>query len=330
MPLKIYKRGNTFHYRGTVAGRRLRGSTGAQDKDTAARVTAEIEARHWKGHLDGPASVLTFAQAAMLYRAAGKPTRYLTKIEDHWKDTLIKDITPGAIRQSANILYPGTAGATKNRHVIVPTQAIINHAAESELCPRIKIKRFPVETKAKRPATWAWVEAFMAHARLPHLKALAPFLFLTGCRISEALAVEWDDVDFENRNVLIRETKIGKERRAHLPQLLIVLLAGLEREEGKTVFRYAHKGAARGSWDKTIARAGIEPLSYHSTRHGFATKLLHEGIDPVTVAKLGGWASVQHVFQTYGHAKDDPTLTDRLIDTDLTQPRPVIAKKAWK
>jgi hypothetical protein len=43
MPLKIYRRGPIWHYRGTVAGRRLRGSTGTTDKDVAARIAAERE-----------------------------------------------------------------------------------------------------------------------------------------------------------------------------------------------------------------------------------------------------------------------------------------------
>jgi hypothetical protein len=42
-----------------------------------------------------------------------------------------------------------------------------------------------------------------------------------------------------------------------------------------------------------------------------------QGIDPVTTAKLGGWKSPAHVFQTYGHAQDDVSLTDRLFETEI-------------
>lgn len=78
------------------------------------------------------------------------------------------DITAGAIQQSALVLYPKASGATRNRQVIVPTSAIINYAAESELCPRIRVKRFKIETKSKEPATLEWVNAFMEHSS-PHL-----------------------------------------------------------------------------------------------------------------------------------------------------------------
>jgi integrase len=51
-------------------------------------------------------------------------------------------------------------------------------------------------------------------------------------RVSEALAVECSDIDFKNKTVLIKQTKFGSERRAHLPQSLIVVLANLARSNG--------------------------------------------------------------------------------------------------
>src|SRR5262245_64574455 len=130
MPLKLYKRGKIWHYRGTVTGRLLRGSTKTASKETAQRIAANKEQSAWKGHLD-PQSVLTFAQAAMLYRQAQKSDRFLRNIEDYWKDTPVREITPGAIRAAAITLYPTAGPATRNRQAIVPTQAIINHAATS-------------------------------------------------------------------------------------------------------------------------------------------------------------------------------------------------------
>lgn len=214
MPLTVYRRGQIWHYRGSVAGRRLRGSTKTADKKIAQRITSAVEARHWKGALDGPEAVLTFANAAHLYLNAKKPDRFLAKLSAYWKDTLVKAINPGAIRQACIDLLPNAAGSTRNRHVIVPTQAIINHAASRALCQPIRVPRWPVEHHEKTPATWEWIEAFRAVAP-PHLGALALFMFCTGARISEALAVTWDDVDFSRRNVLIRQTKIGAERLAH-------------------------------------------------------------------------------------------------------------------
>jgi integrase len=319
MPLKIHRRGKVWHYRGTVAGRRLRGSTGSQSKEIAAQIAADIEAQAWKRRVHGPQAILTFSQAAMLYRAAGKSTRFLEPIEDYWRDTLVRDINAGAIRSSAIEILPNVSGATRNRQVIVPTQAIINHAAESELCTKISVKRFPTESKIKTPATWAWVQTFMRHSP-PHLGALACFMFLTGARISEALGLRWEDLDLQARTALIRQTKIGNERLAHLPAPLVAALANVEPLPRRTVFRYVAHASADKSWDAAIKRAGLPHLSFHSCRHGFATALLHAGVDVVTIAKRGGWKTPQHVLSTYGHASDDATITDVIVGTNLTQP----------
>jgi integrase len=318
MPVKLYRRGEIWHYRGTVAGRRLRGSTGTSDKTRAQRIAAEKEGRQWKGHLDGPASVLTFAQAALQYRAAGKSTTFLATVEDYWKDTPVLEITAGAIRRAAQTLYPSGRPATRNRKVIVPTQAIINHAARLELCPKISVERFKVVKREKEPVTWEWIQTFMAHAN-PHLGALACFMFLTGARVTEALSVTWEDVDLNAGKALIRQTKVGSERRAHLPAVLVAAIANIP-DRTETVFKHKNRQNANHQWHATIARAGIKPLSFHSCRHGFATAMLQAGVDPVTTAKRGGWKSPAHVFSTYGHAMDDETVTERIIGTNLAHP----------
>jgi hypothetical protein len=181
MPLKLYRRGKIWHYRGKVSERYLRGSCETADKDIAARKAAKIESDQWKCHLDGPQSVLSFAQAALMYRSAGKSTRFLERIEDYWKDTLVKDIRPGNIRQMAMTLFPEATNATRNRQAIVPCQAVINFAAESELSPFIRVKRFKVEKKIKPPFTLEWVNAFCDHSN-PYLGALVLFMFSTGAR----------------------------------------------------------------------------------------------------------------------------------------------------
>src|ERR1700747_3277679 len=88
------------------------------------------------------------------------------------------------------------------------------------------------------------------------------------------------------------ETKLGNERRAHLPQPLVVALANIPRSNSiRRVFWYLHRASCFKMWNRAIQAAKIERLSYHSFRHGFATSLLRAGVDVVTIAKLGGWKS---------------------------------------
>ncbi|KRA00278.1 integrase [Mesorhizobium sp. Root157] len=315
MPLKIYRRGEIWHYSGTVAKRRFRGTTGTSDKEEALRFTSEFEARQRAGNLYGPEAVLTFAQAAILYLKAEKNDRFVLKVASYWKNTPVRQINGGAVRQAAIVLHPNAGGATRNRQVIVPTQAIINFAASLDLCRNLKVKRFPVITKRKEPVTWEWVQKFMGAAS-PHMGALACFMFLTGARVSEALDVRWKDVDLHARRAVIRQGKLGgDERSAHLPPVLVAAIANIKsnREPGEKVFGYSSRDTAKPVWRAACKRAKIKQLSYHACRHGFATAMLHSGVDPITVAKLGGWKDAKHVFVTYGHAMHDDTLADKIV-----------------
>lgn len=324
MPLKLYKRGEIWHYRGTIAKRRLRGSTGHSDKEKASEYIAALEIRRRESARHG-AEDLTFAQAAIMYLNAEKPDRFVARVAAYWKNKPVREINSGAVRQAAIVLHPKGTGATRNRQVIVPTQAIINFAAEMDLCRHLKVKRFPVVTKRKEPATWEWVQAFMAVAS-PHLGALACFMFLTGARISEALNVRWEDVDLPARRATVRQGKLGgEERRAHLPPALLAAIANIpsNRDPSAKVFGYSSRDTAKPLWRAAIKRAKLKQLSFHACRHGFATAMLHAGIDPITVAKLGGWKDAKHVFSTYGHAMQDDTLADRIgtkIDTNAAEP----------
>lgn len=321
MPVRIYLRGQIWHYRGRAAGRRLRGTTGTADRKLAERIAAEAETRAWRRQFDEPEAEVSFAQAAIAYRAAEKPTRFLAKVEDHWRDTPLKAITAGAIIRSARELYPFASGATRNRQVIVPTQAIINHAAELGWCAPVKVKRFHVEPKTKRPVTLPWVEAFAAHAS-PHLGALAFFMFGTGARIGESVALTWSDVDLQAARATIRVTKPRRwERVAHLPSAVVAALANIpsNRAPEARVFGYLGRGSVKQPWDAAVARAGIERLTPHSCRHGFATAMLRLGIDVKTVAARGGWKDAGTVLRTYAHAIEDKSVTDALFDTKRTQ-----------
>lgn len=93
------------------------------------------------------------------------------------------------------------------------------------------------------------------------------------------------------------------------------------RNPDDQVFKYVDRESVRQVWDAAIKRAGIKKLSPHSCRHGFATSMLHAGIDVKTVAKLGGWKDVATLVRTYAHAMGDSTVTNVLFGTPLTRKR---------
>ncbi len=321
MPLTLHRRGKNWHYRGTVAGRRLRGSTGTADRAIAERIKAEVEAKAWDRRFDGPGAGLTMAQVFTAYLDADKPERFLLRLADYWKDTLVENVRPETVRQAAKKIYPGAAEPTWNRQVIKPTQAAINYAAELGWCQRISVRRYTENPELKTPATLEWVLAFSDQAAkddLQHLGALCLFMFGTAARVGEACRLQWRDVDLDNATAKIHLFKPTPwSRTAHLQPALVEALEGLpsNRSPDERVFKYTGRGSVRGPWNNVAKRAEIERLTPHCCRHGFATSMLRKGYDVKTVAVRGGWKDATTVLRTYAHAIEDQTVTDVLFDT---------------
>jgi len=327
VPVNLIKRNGFWHINDTLGppGRRIhvRQSTKTSDKAKAQRIATEIEGKIWNGHFDGPTAILTFGEAAKLYRAAGKDNKFLQPVEDYLRDWLVKDIKPSTLKQMALELFPGNSGASMNRRALTPAQSVINHCAEAELCPPLMIKnRFEEDGEPKEPATLEWINAFREKAG-PILGTYALFMFLTGCRPSEALAIDpARDLKLDAGTVIIRNKKERGQHKgkriAHLPAMLVAALANMPIEEGRPLFWYRTYNTVTYPWDQAIKRAKIEHLTPHCCRHGCVTQLLRRGLDPVTV----GWLvdmTAEMVIETYGHAMKDATLTDRIIDTPLTR-----------
>lgn len=332
MPHKIYRRGKIWHFSCTAAGRSFRRSTRTSDKELAKRIAAEAEASEWKRHLDGPGAHVTFAQAALAYLEAEKPTRFIAKIAGYWKETPIRQINAESIRQSAIKLYPNAKPATRNRQVIAPTAAIINHAAALEWCAPVKVRRFPVVVKTKQIITPAWAKQFAAHAS-PHLGALCIFMLGTGARIGQAIRLTWGDLNLTEATAQIAATRKNyTEHTAHLPPPVLAALANIggNRDPSELVFGYADRGSATQPWKNAVKRAKLDHRSPHCCRHGFATLMLRAGQDVNTVAKLGGWHDPTVVLRSYGHAQEDRTLTNAIFDTKPAQSASVSRVKTRK
>ncbi|MCW2524259.1 MAG: tyrosine recombinase XerD [Frankiales bacterium] len=138
-------------------------------------------------------------------------------------------------------------------------------------------------------------------------RALLEVLYGTGARISEAVGLDVDDLDLEQRTVLLRG-KGGKQRLAPLGSFAARALSGylvrvrpeLVRKGRGTpkVFLNARGGALsrQSAWTvlRTAAdKAGLTAdISPHTLRHSFATHLMEGGADVRVVQELLGHASV--------------------------------------
>ncbi len=317
--LKVVKRkGSPFwQIRGTVAGQRVRQSTGTPDRATAAAEAAHLESRLRREAHYGKEHETTFGDAALAYIESKlsdkKPVcsaRYLKEIVRRYGKRTLASFSPGEIQDIAKAIHPKASSATRNRHGIAPFMAVYNHAVKRKLAPVIKVERFP-ETKAKTVSVdQAWIDAVRAVLPDPHARAMVRLMFETGMRLGTALALLPSMLD-PGECVLNVPGKILKNDEDHefiLTRGMADELAALPKHKRKAkdrLFGFLVGTGVYKQLKRACALAGVPYVPPHqSGRHSFATTyIVDRQVDPVTVAELGGWKDVAMLMKRYPHAR---------------------------
>ncbi len=166
-----------------------------------------------------------------------------------------------------------------------------------------------------------------------------------GLRQSEALALQWKDIDFDRGTLSVRrglhrvpgqglvftEPKTDRSRRTiAVPVPLIEalrrqraaqneerLLAGTEWDDWDLVFaqpngRPLDKHSDYEAWTKLLKNAGVRHIRLHDGRHTAATLLLTAGVHPRVVMELLGHSQMRTTTDIYSHVM--PALAQEAAD----------------
>lgn len=141
---------------------------------------------------------------------------------------------------------------------------------------------------------------FSAPPLLKHRIVLA-LIYSGGLRGREVINLRISDVDFERKTVHIRQSKYKKDRIVPLSGYIAKGLKKYLSIEHPHVFLFNGKDgqsqySVQGlSWviKEALKRTSIKKeINLHSLRHSYATHLLEEGVNIVTVKELLGHAQI--------------------------------------
>lgn len=161
------------------------------------------------------------------------------------------------------------------------------------------------------------------------------FLFLSGCRMSEAIGLQWKHIDFDERGEICiceslaqckdgngyervrKSTKTGSVRflkiNSELAKVLEQFLPVSKNSEDLVFLNPAGTGHIdsnnfRNRWTKVLSAANIPYRRPHIIRHSFASHAIEQGTPLTGVAYLLGHSDTRMVAQTYGHLINRPSL----------------------
>ena len=248
-----------------------------------------------------------------LLNALGKPTR-TQKALAPWSIIKIKNILSGAFGQAV-------------RNQLVPFNPV-----RSSVSPKMEQKEIRILSPTEQ-------DTFLDACKGHRLEALYTLALATGMRRGEILALTWDCVDFDARNIEVKrsvsrikdpdtkttglvfaepKTRAGRRTVPMLESLAPILQQHKARQD-------AEKANAGSAWnernlvfcsnvgtvieprrvcttmDKIADAAGLEHFTFHSLRHSFATRLLEAGVSPKVVQDILGHADVTLTLNTYSH-----------------------------
>ena len=133
-------------------------------------------------------------------------------------------------------------------------------------------------------------------------------LSLTGYRKNEILALRWEDVDLDAREIHLADAKTGP-RTVQLPPMAVGILKDLPgRADSPWVFPgrdpERHLSTVNHLWLDVRAKAGLEDVRPHDLRHSFASRALALGETLPVIGKLLGHSDIETTAR-YAHLARD-------------------------
>jgi integrase len=144
-----------------------------------------------------------------------------------------------------------------------------------------------------------------------HVADFARFLAFSGCRLSEARAATWADVDLAKGLLTVHNAKVRRARNWNPTRLVPIIpdMRGLLERLRTSNPAPTDPICMVGECEKSLSRAcklvGAPRLTHHDLRHLFATRCIEAGVDIPTVSRwLGHSDGGALAMRVYGHLRE--------------------------
>ena len=304
---RIYKRGNLWYLDFEHNGKRQRKSLGTRSKAIAELALKDIDVKIARQSLDlGPTEKMNFDDFAKKfldwYEVQNSIKSYqdyrnlfVSTIIPYFSKTKLNNITIERIETYKFERIKKISSSTVNKE-LVALRHLFNKAilwGYLSRNPAKEVDKLRVKQKKFRFLTIEEVHVFL-NACPAYAKPIFLTAIHTGLRRSELFRLEWEDIDFERRYVMVSNKKEAHTKNYLNKQSHIFL-----KRDGTP-----HQGEVRKTIWRVMKQTGLRPFTLHDLRHTFASHLIMEGVDLPTVQKLMGHANITTTM-IYAHLAPD-------------------------
>lgn len=302
----------------SVAGHKIRKSSGTQDREAAKEFEAREFERAWREHKLGDRSAVPWREAAARWltetrkRSKEKDEYILAWFGGHLDNEPLSAIDREAIEELRELLLEeGSSEANVDRYMQC-LRAVLRKARDDwrwiESIPKV-----PMYAPALKEPRWLRRPEFERLKRElpPHLRLCAEFAVLTGLRMRSMLGLTWERVDLRRRRAWVPMDGMKGKRTFGFPlsreAVKVLRRAKTASPTGANVFQYEGASLAdcnTEAFKKAVARAKVGPLRWHDLRHTFASWAIQGGVSLHELMQLGDWKSYQMVLR-YAHLAPD-------------------------
>ncbi|WQY61302.1 site-specific integrase [Helicobacter pylori] len=173
------------------------------------------------------------------------------------------------------------------------------------------------EATAIMPFNLEEIKTLIENAQSLRLKAFLTVAFLTGMRTGEQLALTWEDIDFDEKKIVINKSlnELGSittpknkpsVREVDLLEPVGKILKELKESEPegkKFVFISMPKRTTmfQRAFRALLKALNLKDRKLYTTRHTFASLMLSQGEEPMWVSKTLGHKDLNTTYKTYSH-----------------------------
>jgi integrase len=236
--------------------------------------------------------------------------------------------------------YAKTASPTNYNNTIALLRQVLNIAIEAGVIysnPAAALKRAAIRAKEIALPSADKFNALLAEMRAGHSRDsrncadFAAGLAFTGCRLSEANALQWRDIDFAAGEIVVRGdaetgTKNWELRRVPLipdARALFERMRSERADEPLDAKVFAVRESQK-ALDRACKKVGTDRITHHDLRHLFATRCIESGVDIPTISRwLGHKDGGSLAMKTYGHLRREHSIAQaqRVTFAPVATPR---------